>query len=85
MLRPPPHIDAGGAFQLVIPRSFTNVCFFYIPPSLRPFDRNSATPEQWAALGAVAPAIKARMQAAGDALIGYQPLGKWPNFFRVRE
>jgi glutamate decarboxylase len=50
---------------------------------MRPFDCAAASAEQWAALGRVAPAIKARMQQAGDALIGYQPLGKLPNFFRM--
>ena len=55
----------------------------YVPPSLRPFDPAAASPEQWAALGRVAPAIKARMQQAGDAMIGYQPLGQLPNFFRL--
>jgi glutamate decarboxylase len=58
-------------------------CCRYVPPSLRPFDRTTASAEHWAALGRVAPAIKARMQHAGDALIGYQPLGPLPNFFRM--
>jgi glutamate decarboxylase len=33
--------------------------------------------------GQVAPAIKDRMQHAGDAMIGFQPLGDLPNFFRI--
>ena len=31
----------------------------------------------------VAPAIKELMQEAGDAMIGFQPLGDAPNFFRL--
>ena len=31
----------------------------------------------------VAPAIKGLMQQRGDAMIGFQPLGDWPNFFRI--
>lgn len=74
---------AGGAFLMAVPRVAANVCFWYVPPSLRPLDPAAASPEQWAALGRVAPAIKARMQQAGDAMIGYQPLGQLPNFFRL--
>ncbi len=31
----------------------------------------------------VAPAIKEAMQQKGDAMIGFQPLGDAPNFFRI--
>jgi len=31
----------------------------------------------------VAPAIKALMMEKGSLMVGYQPLGKLPNFFRV--
>ena len=31
----------------------------------------------------MAPALKMRMQRSGDAMIGFQPLGALPNFFRV--
>lgn len=31
----------------------------------------------------VAPALKMRMQQSGDAMIGFQPLGGLPNFFRL--
>ena len=31
----------------------------------------------------VAPAIKEVMQQKGDAMIGFQPLGDMPNFFRI--
>ena len=31
----------------------------------------------------VVPAIKELMQQKGDAMIGFQPLGSAPNFFRI--
>lgn len=31
----------------------------------------------------VAPKIKARMMESGSTLVGYQPLGNLPNFFRM--
>jgi len=31
----------------------------------------------------VAPAMKELMQETGDAMIGFQPLGDMPNFFRI--
>jgi len=63
---------SGGAFQLVQPRSFANVCFWWLPAGRRPLDAAAAPP-----------AIKMRMQQAGDAMIGFQPSGRMPNFFRL--
>ena len=51
-----------GAFRLVTPASCANVCFWWVPPALRPLDVEAATAAQLAALGRAAPAIKARMQ-----------------------
>ena len=31
----------------------------------------------------VAPRIKAMMMEQGNAMVGYQPLGNLPNFFRI--
>lgn len=67
-------------FHLAAPPSWVNVCFWWIPPTLRPLRR---TPEVDAALHALAPRIKARMLAAGDAMIGYQPIDGGPNCFRL--
>ena len=52
------HVEArvlasGGAFQMVLPRSFANVCFWWLPRDLRPFDPALASPQQLAALGKV--------------------------------
>ncbi|KAK2714655.1 cysteine sulfinic acid decarboxylase-like isoform X2 [Artemia franciscana] len=76
-------IKERPGFRLVIPRvQCTNVCFWYVPPSLR---GQEETEEWWKELGQVAPKIKERMVKEGTMLIGYQPLGtkKLPNFFRL--
>lgn len=43
----------GDAFVLVHPRSFTNVCFYWIPPSLRPLNLNTASKSELDELGKV--------------------------------
>ncbi|XP_027766478.1 cysteine sulfinic acid decarboxylase-like [Empidonax traillii] len=58
---------------------FINVCFWFIPPSLR---GREESPEFWEKLGKVAPAIKERMMRRGSLLVGYQPQGSRVNFFR---
>eukprot|EP01012_Entosiphon_sulcatum_P051132 TRINITY_DN70201_c0_g1_i1.p1 TRINITY_DN70201_c0_g1~~TRINITY_DN70201_c0_g1_i1.p1 ORF type:complete len:505 (+),score=64.17 TRINITY_DN70201_c0_g1_i1:22-1536(+) len=74
-------------FQMVVPRVWINVCFWYLPPSITrehpEFDFETASDELKGRLGTVAPKIKARMQQLGLPLVGYQPLGGLPNFFRV--
>jgi len=75
--------DTSGRWQLVYEPSCSNVCFWYVPAALRPFSRASATPEQLAELGKVAPAIKGAMQRKGDAMIGFQAVNGHPNFFRM--
>jgi len=34
-------------------------------------------------MAAIPPAIKERMTQSGSMLVGYQPVGDWPNFFRM--
>merc|ERR1712113_554721 len=75
--------DQTGAWQLVYEPSCTNVCFWYVPESQRPFSWEAATPEQINRLNKVAPLIKVEMQRTGDALIGYQAVNGRPNFFRM--
>ena len=62
-------------FSVVVAGDFTNVVFLWVPPTLRPFDGvaalDAATHRQ---LHDLAPRIKARMQADGVAMIGYQPV-----------
>jgi len=68
-------------FRLLIEEpECTNVCFWYIPPSLRGQEENA---EWWEKLSKVAPAIKAQMQITGAMMIGYQPQGEYVNFFRM--
>ncbi|KAA8587581.1 hypothetical protein FQN60_016443 [Etheostoma spectabile] len=57
----------------------SNVCFWYIPPSLRDLPPG---PDRDTRLHQVAPRIKRRMMEKGSVLIGYQPLGTKVNFFR---
>ncbi|NXM82524.1 CSAD decarboxylase, partial [Oenanthe oenanthe] len=66
-------------FQLVMEPEFLNLCFWFIPPSLRGQD---SSPEFWDKLGKVAPAIKEKMIRRGSMMVGYQPHGSRVNFFR---
>uniref|UniRef100_A0A670YGF7 Glutamate decarboxylase 2 n=1 Tax=Pseudonaja textilis TaxID=8673 RepID=A0A670YGF7_PSETE len=58
----------------------TNVCFWYVPPSLRNTEDNE---ERMNRLSKVAPVIKARMMEYGTTMVSYQPLGDKVNFFRM--
>ncbi|XP_053253071.1 glutamate decarboxylase 1-like [Podarcis raffonei] len=58
----------------------TNVCFWYIPPSLRKIPKG---PEREKRLHQVAPKIKARMIEEGTTMVSYQPHGNHVNFFRM--
>ena len=58
----------------IVAGDFVTSTFLWVPPEMRPFDLTSLSAEDHAALHAVAPAAKARMQAEGSALIGYQPV-----------
>eukprot|EP01024_Parvocaulis_polyphysoides_P042957 TRINITY_DN3921_c0_g2_i4.p1 TRINITY_DN3921_c0_g2~~TRINITY_DN3921_c0_g2_i4.p1 ORF type:complete len:336 (-),score=73.85 TRINITY_DN3921_c0_g2_i4:133-1140(-) len=73
--------NSGGKFVLAAERSCTNVCFWYVPPSLRPFNPDQM--EKWESISKVAPYLKQKMQEDGDAMIGFQPLNGKPNFFRI--
>jgi glutamate decarboxylase len=77
--------NSDGKFVLVQPAQCSNVGFWYVPPRLRPFNRTTATEEDWAELGYVAPKLKNAMQKAGDAMIGFQPIASmgYVNFFRL--
>ncbi|KAK2179016.1 hypothetical protein NP493_519g05084 [Ridgeia piscesae] len=68
-------------FRLINPEpECTNVCFWFIPPSMRGEEEDAAW---WQKLGKVAPNIKEQMVMKGTMMIGYQPLGDKVNFFRV--
>ncbi|KAK9861876.1 hypothetical protein WJX84_005934 [Apatococcus fuscideae] len=76
-------IASDGIFTLSHPRNFVNVCFWWMPAALRPFNPAKATQQDLDTLDKVAPGIKSAMQQAGDAMIGFQPLNGLPNFFRI--
>lgn len=67
--------------------TFTNVVFGWIPRAMRPLSLAPASiralsPEIHTELHALAPKIKARMQAEGTAMMGFQPI-EGLNTFRV--
>ncbi|XP_034029405.1 acidic amino acid decarboxylase GADL1-like [Thalassophryne amazonica] len=67
-------------FHLVAEPEYANVCFWYIPPSLREIPES---PEFWKKLHNVAPVVKERMMKKGSMMIGYQMHGDKANFFRM--
>ncbi|XP_075707941.1 cysteine sulfinic acid decarboxylase [Rhinoderma darwinii] len=66
-------------FRLLMEPEFVNLCFWYVPPSLRKKENSS---DFWTRLGKVAPVIKERMMKKGSMMVGYQPHGHRVNFFR---
>uniref|UniRef100_A0AAZ3QL44 Glutamate decarboxylase like 1 n=1 Tax=Oncorhynchus tshawytscha TaxID=74940 RepID=A0AAZ3QL44_ONCTS len=72
-------IKKRDGFRLVMEPEYTNVCFWYIPPSLRDM---ADGPEFWRNVHAVAPVVKERMMKKGSMMVGYQPHGDKANFFR---
>ncbi|MEM7285952.1 MAG: pyridoxal-dependent decarboxylase [Actinomycetota bacterium] len=66
----------------VVAGDFTNVCFLWVPPELRPFSLDSLSPEDHRRLHAVAPGAKRAMLAAGGPMLGYQPV-RGINCFRL--
>lgn len=76
-------LDGDERFVLAAPPSFTHVCFWWVPPDMRPFRFASSTPEHRERLHLIAPAIKDQMQRNGTAMVGFQPLADKPNFFRM--
>lgn len=72
--------EQADRFYLIWPEpECTNVCFWYVPRRLRGQPR---TAEWELELGKVTAQLKARMMYSGTLMIGYQPLGQLPNFFR---
>ena len=82
----------ADAFALVTEGMCTNVCFWFVPPSVRtlpPSPSTSWSEEKRAAVHAAAIKVKERMQQEGTLMVGYQsikinahPEGA-PNFFRM--
>lgn len=74
-------IKRRAGFEMVLEHpECTNICFWYVPPSLRGQPRDT---EFYERLNAVAPKVKARMMEQGTMMVTYQPLREKPNFFRL--
>ena len=58
----------------VVAGGFTNVCFLWVPPELRPFELGALSDDDHRRLHAVAPAAKRAMLDAGGPMLGYQPV-----------
>ncbi|KAK0147655.1 Acidic amino acid decarboxylase GADL1 [Merluccius polli] len=73
-------IKKREGFRLLMEPEYANVCFWYIPPSLRNIPDS---PEFWQKVHAVAPKVKERMLKKGSMMICYQTHGGKANFFRM--
>lgn len=74
-------IKQRSDYELVLEQpECTNVCFWYIPPSLQECARDADYEQR---LHKVAPKIKERMMKLGNMMITYQPIRNKPNFFRL--
>ncbi len=67
-------IESRDEFVTVVAGDFTNVVFAWVPPDLRPVDLAAASEQVRRRLHGLPPAIKARMQADGTAMVGFQPV-----------
>ncbi len=68
---------SGGEFAAIVPGDFTNVVFAWVPSELRPWPAEGVPglePATHTRLHALPPKIKARMQAEGTAMVGFQPV-----------
>uniref|UniRef100_A0A8C7D3X0 Cysteine sulfinic acid decarboxylase n=1 Tax=Oncorhynchus kisutch TaxID=8019 RepID=A0A8C7D3X0_ONCKI len=73
-------VGSKGLEERVDRPLFVNVCFWFIPPSLRGKENS---PDYNDRLSKVAPVIKERMMKQGTMMLGYQPQGGRVNFFRM--
>ena len=72
-------VEKRDDFESVADSCFINVCFWFIPPSLRKQRSLYSYKER---LNEVAPKLKEKMTKRGSLMINYQPLREKPNFFR---
>lgn len=70
-------------FALAVPANPFNVCFWWIPPQLRPFDLDAATPGALDRIASATRAIKREIGRRGEVMVGYAPLPGRPPFFRM--
>ncbi|CAH1773736.1 unnamed protein product [Owenia fusiformis] len=72
--------ERPGFMMVMDEPEYTNVCFWYVPSKIRHLEQGKERDDE---LSKVAPRIKSMMMEGGSTLVGYQPLGKKPNFFRM--
>lgn len=75
-------VESDDHFAFSVAGDFTNTCILWVPPELRPFDPASLDERERDSLHRLAPAVKARMQDDGSAMVGYQPINGL-NCFRL--
>ncbi|XP_017770774.1 PREDICTED: cysteine sulfinic acid decarboxylase [Nicrophorus vespilloides] len=74
-------IQKTEGFSIVLDNpECTNICFWYIPPSLRGHETDADYHEK---LHSVAPKIKEKMMKEGSMMVTYQAQKSLPNFFRI--
>lgn len=75
------NIKRRNGFKMVLDTpECTNVCFWYVPPSLRGQENDECFNDK---LHKVAPKIKEKMMKEGTMMVTYQPQRDLPNFFRI--
>jgi len=73
------HIARHDAFAPVVAGDFTNVCFIWVPPPLRPFDGSEAAR---ARIHDVTAQLKGALQRSGVAMLSHMPVAGL-NAFRL--
>lgn len=76
-------VKSREGFHLLQEPECTNVCFYFVPKRMRSMKFDLSDPEFCQQISKVAPKIKERMVLEGTMMVGYQPLKKLPNFFRM--
>ena len=74
--------ESNNAFAPLVEGDFTNAVFVWVPPELRPLALGELTGEHRDLLHRLPPLVKARMQAEGTAMVGFQPI-HGVNSFRM--
>lgn len=76
-------IDASdGVLHAIVPGDFTNVCFVWVPPEMRPLALDDVDADDIARLHQLAPRVKAAMLSEGSGMVGFQPVAD-VNAFRL--
>mmetsp|Transcript_8720 Transcript_8720/g.20001 ORF Transcript_8720/g.20001 Transcript_8720/m.20001 type:complete len:543 (-) Transcript_8720:232-1860(-) len=78
-------VKADPRFHLLIQPQSCQVCFFYLPPSLRARAAAEGVPALYAQLDGVTQAVCVRMQRAGSVMVNFSPLPDQglPHFIRA--